>query len=174
MPLTQDILETINMIHEECLDIRTVTMGISLYDCQSDDPARLCTKVYDKIMTSARDLVPVAGEIEKKYGIPIINKRVSVTPAALLCGQLDHDGAVALAKTLDRAAAELGINFIGGFGALVQKGCSNGSRVLMEAIPEALAVTSRVCSSVNVGSTKAGINMDAVRQMGQASKKPLI
>ena len=132
MPLTQDILETINMIHEECLDIRTVTMGISLYDCQSDDPARLCTKVYDKIMTSARDLVPVAGEIEKKYGIPIINKRVSVTPAALLCGQLDHDGAVALAKTLDRAAAELGINFIGGFGALVQKGCSNGSRVLME------------------------------------------
>ena len=171
MPLTKDILETINMIHEECLDIRTVTMGISLYDCQSDDPDRLCTKVYDKIMTSARDLVSVAGEIEKKYGIPIINKRVSVTPAALLCGQLDHDGAVALAKTLDRAAAELGINFIGGFGALVQKGFSNGSRVLIEAIPEALAVTSRVCSSVNVGSTKAGINMDAVRQMGQVIKE---
>ncbi len=162
----ENILETINMIREECLDIRTVTMGISLYDCQSDDENRLCTKVYDKIMTSARDLVVTAEEIEKKYGIPIINKRVAVTPAALLCGQLSTEGAVHLAGTLDRAAHELGINFIGGFSALVQKGFSNGSRTLIEALPQALAATERVCASVNVASTKAGINMDAVARMG--------
>lgn len=167
MPDIEKILETLNMIHEECLDIRTVTMGISLYDCQSDDEARLNDKVYDKIMNSARNLVSTAEGIEKKYGIPIINKRVSVTPAALLCGNLTQDGAVRLAQTLDRAAHELGINFIGGFSALVQKGFSNGSRTLIEAIPEALTTTERVCSSVNVASTKAGINMDAIARMGE-------
>lgn len=167
MPAIEDILETLNMIHEECLDIRTITMGISLYDCQSDDEKRLAANVYDKIMNSARRLVATGEGIEKKYGIPIINKRVSVTPAALLCGRLTPGGAVRLAQTLDRAAHELGINFIGGYSALVQKGFSNGSRTLIESIPEALAATERVCSSVNVASTKAGINMDAIARMGE-------
>ncbi len=159
------------MIHEECLDIRTVTMGVSLYDCITDDEKKLCSKVYDKIMTSAGDLVSVAENIEKKYGIPIINKRVAVTPVALLCGSLTPAGAVNIAGTLDKAAGELGINFIGGFSALVQKGYSNGARTLIEAIPEALAATGRVCSSVNVASTKAGINMDAIAQMGEIIRK---
>ena len=164
---TKDILETISMIREEKLDIRTITMGISLYDCQSDDPKRLAQRIYDRIMNRARDLVRTGEEIEKKYGIPIINKRVSVTPVALMAGGLDVDGAVGIAKVLDRAAHELGINFIGGYSALVQKGFSNGSRTLISSIPEALSVTERVCSSVNVASTKAGINMDAVAEMGR-------
>ena len=162
-----DIFETINMIREECLDIRTITMGISLFDCQSDDEKRLCTKIYDKIMYHARDLVQTGADIEKEYGIPIINKRVSVTPVSLMCGGISRDGALNIAHTLDRAAAELGINFIGGYSALVQKGFSNGSRTLISAIPEALAATKRLCSSVNVASTKAGINMDAVALMGR-------
>ncbi|MBO5667565.1 MAG: PFL family protein [Lentisphaeria bacterium] len=162
-----DIFETINMIREECLDIRTITMGISLFDCQSDDEKRLCTKIYDKIMYHARDLVQTGAGIEKEYGIPIINKRVSVTPVSLMCGGISRDGALNIAHTLDRAAAELGINFIGGYSALVQKGFSNGSRTLISAIPEALAATKRLCSSVNVASTKAGINMDAVALMGR-------
>ena len=166
-----DILETLNMIREECLDIRTITMGISLYDCQSDDPKRLAVNIYDKVMSRAKDLVKTGADIEKMYGIPIINKRVSVTPAALLCGRLDRDGAVGIAKSLDRAAHELGINFIGGYSALVQKGESNGGRVLIESIPEALAETELVCSSVNVASTKAGINMDAVAEMGRIVRK---
>lgn len=171
MLAAENIMETLNMIREECLDIRTITMGISLYDCQSDDPKRLADKVYDKIMTSAKDLVKTGNELEKTYGIPIINKRVSVTPVALLSGNLNNDGVINLAKTLDKAAHELGINFIGGYSALVQKGYSNGARVLINSIPEALAVTERVCSSVNVASTKAGINMDAVAQMGEIIKK---
>ena len=171
MLATEDILETIGMIREECLDIRTITMGISLYDCHSDDPDRLCTRIYDKIMNSARDLVVTGEEISKYYGIPIINKRVSVTPVALLAGNLDRDGAVKIAKTLDRAARELGINFIGGYSALVQKGFSHGSRTLIESIPEALSTTERVCSSDNAASTKAGINMDAVAQMGRIIKE---
>ena len=171
MLATEDILETIGMIREECLDIRTITMGISLYDCQSDDPDRLCTKIYDKIMTSACNLVATGEEISKYYGIPIINKRVSVTPVALLAGNLDRDGAVKIARTLDRAARELGVNFIGGYSALVQKGFSRGSRTLIESIPEALSTTERVCSSVNAASTKAGINMDAVSQMGRIIKE---
>lgn len=162
-----DIFETINMIREECLDIRTITMGISLFDCQSDDEKRLCSRIYDKIMYHARDLVQTGADIEKEYGIPIINKRVSVTPAALMCGNISRDGALNIAHTLDRAAAELGINFIGGYSALVQKGFTNGARTLISAIPEALATTRRLCSSVNVASTKAGINMDAVALMGQ-------
>ncbi len=167
MPNRKDIFETINMIREECLDIRTITMGISLFDCQSDDEKRLCTKIYDKIMLHAGNLVQTGADIEKEYGIPIINKRVSVTPVSLMCGSVSHDGAVAIARTLDRAAAELGINFIGGYSALVQKGFTNGARTLINAIPEALAGTERLCSSVNVGSTKAGINMDAVALMGR-------
>ena len=167
MPNRNDIFETINMIREECLDIRTITMGISLYDCQCDDEKRLCSKIYDKVMFHARDLVATGENIEKEYGIPIINKRVSVTPVSLMCGGVSHDGALQIARTLDRAAHELGINFIGGYSALVQKGFTNGARTLVGAIPEALATTERLCSSVNVGSTKAGINMDAVALMGQ-------
>ena len=166
-----DILETINMIKEECLDIRTITMGISLYDCQSGNADTLADRIYDKIMYSAKDLVRVGNDIEKRYGIPIINKRVSVTPIAMLAGQLDPAGAVKIARTLDRAAAELGINFIGGYSALVQKGFTRGTEVLLDSIPEALTVTERVCSSVNVASTKAGINMDAVRRMGEVIKE---
>ena len=168
---TKDIFETINMIHEECLDIRTITMGISLYDCQSDNEDRLCSKIYDKIMNSARDLVKTGEDIEKKYGIPIINKRVSVTPIALMSGGISHEGVLRIAKTMDKAAHELGINFIGGYSALVQKGFTNGSRTLIDTIPEALASTERVCSSVNVASTKAGINMDAVAEMGRIIKE---
>ena len=160
---TRDITETISMIREECLDIRTITMGISLYDCRSEDPKRLCQRIYDRIMSRAANLVRTGEDIEKKYGIPIINKRVSVTPIALMAGGLNSDDAVEIAKVLDRAARELGINFIGGFSALVQKGFSNGSRALISAIPQALAETERVCSSVNVASTKAGINKSVIR-----------
>ena len=168
---TKDIIETINMIHEENLDIRTITMGISLYDCVSEDEGRLCEKIYDKITTSARDLVKVGGDIEKKYGIPIVNKRVSVTPISLVGGTLSPDGYIKVAKTLDRAANELGINFIGGFSALVQKGMTKGAENMISIIPEALAETNFVCSSVNVASTKAGINMDAIKLMGSAVKR---
>ena len=136
-----DILETINMIREENLDIRTVTMGISLFDCVSDDVDRLCEKVYDKITRCAERLVPVACEIEKQYGIPIINKRIAVTPVSMIGGACDVDGYIKIAKTLDRAAEALGVNFIGGFGALVQKGTGKSAERLIEAIPEALAVT---------------------------------
>ncbi len=168
---TTDILETIHMIREENLDIRTVTMGISLLDCVSDDIGRLETNIYDKITRSAKNLVSVCGELEASYGIPIIHKRVSVTPVSLIGGAIDSDGYVRIAKILQHAADELGINFIGGFGALVQKGMTVGADRLLDAIPEALATTSCVCSSVNVASTKAGINMDAVRRMGEIVKK---
>ena len=168
---TADILETINMIRAEKLDIRTVTMGISLFDCISDDKDRLLARVYDKITRSAKDLVRVCEQLEIEYGIPIINKRISVTPAAFVGGSLSSEEFVMLAKTLDRAAKELGVNFIGGFGAMVQKGMTVGADHLIDAIPEALACTERVCSSVNVATTKAGINMDAVRRMGEVVKK---
>ena len=166
-----DILETVNMIKQENLDIRTITMGISLFDCISDDQKRLETKIYDKITKSAENLVKTAVELENTYGIPIINKRVSVTPMSLIGASCDKDGFVRLAGVLEKAANELGINFIGGFGALVQKGMTKGSANLIEAIPEALATTSKVCSSVNVASTKAGINMDAVKRMGEIMKE---
>ena len=166
-----DVLETINMIREENLDIRTVTMGISLLDCASDDADRFCDRIYDKITHGAEQLVPVAQQIEKEIGIPIINKRISVTPIAIAGGALSPDGFVKAAKALDRAADTLGINFIGGFGALVQKGMTTGDRNLIDAIPEALACTGKVCSSVNVASTKAGINMDAIIKMGAAIKR---
>jgi len=166
-----DILETIHMIEGENLDIRTITMGISLLDCVSEDEDRFCDKIYDKITRKAEKLVAAGEEIEKMYGIPIVNKRVSVTPIAIAGGALSSDGFVKAAKTLDRAADTLGINFIGGFGALVHKGFTPGDRNLLAAIPQALCETGKVCSSVNVASTKAGINMDAVRQMGDIIKE---
>ena len=168
---TKDILETISMIREENLDIRTVTVGISLFDCVSDDKSRLLANIYDKITHTAERLVSECDSIEKMYGIPIINKRVAVTPISLIGGRLDRDGYIEAAKTLDRAAAELGINFIGGFGALVHKGAAMGDRELMLAIPQALAETEAVCSSVNVATTKAGINMDAIAEMGKIIKE---
>ena len=168
---TQDIMETIRMIREENLDIRTVTMGISLLDCVSDDEGRLRDRVYDKITKTAERLVPTAETLERTYGIPIVNKRVSVTPVYAIGAGLRTDGFVRLAETLERAADALGVNFIGGFSALVQKGETRGAHHLIEAIPEALSVTERVCSSVNVASTKAGINMDAVAGMGRIIKE---
>ena len=168
---TRDILETIKMIREENLDIRTVTMGISLFDCISDDPARLEQKIYDKITKTAKNLVSVCCELERTYGIPIVNKRISVTPISYVGAGLSPDGFVRLAKTLDKAAKELGVNFIGGFSAHVQKGAIKGAVNLIESIPQALSESERVCSSINVATTKAGINMDAVKRMGEIVKE---
>ncbi len=168
---TSDILETINMIRQENLDIRTITMGISLFDCVSEDTDRLCQKIYDKITRTARRLVPVGEEIEKQYGIPIVNKRVSVSPISLVDGSISPEGYLKVAHTLDRAAGAIGINFIGGFSALVHKGFTTGAENLISVIPEALAGTKLVCSSVNVATTKAGINMDAIARMGQTIKR---
>ena len=168
---TRDILETIKMIREENLDIRTVTMGISLFDCITDDVTRLEEKIYDKITTSAKNLVSVCEELERTYGIPIVNKRISVTPVSYIGAGLSPDGFVRLAKTLDRAAKELGVNFIGGFSAHVQKGAIKGAVNLIESIPQALCESERVCSSINVATTKAGINMDAVKRMGEIIKE---
>lgn len=163
---TKDILETIRMIDDENLDIRTITMGISLLSCADSDIHLSCSKIYEKICRLAQRLVPVGEEIEKMYGIPIINKRLSVTPIAMLAAVSGGDP-VQYAKTLQRAAETVGVNFVGGYSALVQKGFAAGDRELIRSIPEALSVTDRVCSSVNIGSTKAGINMDAVGMMGQ-------
>ena len=163
---TKDILETINMIQDENLDIRTVTMGISLLDCASSDIKVSCERIYDKITKKAEKLVVTAEQIEKEYGIPIINKRISVTPVAMICAS-GGGNPVEYAKTLDRAAKAVGVNFLGGYSALVQKGFAAGDEELIRSIPEALSVTDRVCSSVNIGSTKAGINMDAVALMGK-------
>lgn len=168
---TRDILETIKMIREENLDIRTVTMGISLFDCISDDPARLEKKIYDKITTSAKRLVSVCESLEKTYGIPIVNKRISVTPISYVGPGLSPDGFVRLAHTLQRAADELGVNFIGGYSAHVQKGAIKGAANLIESIPQALSETRSICSSINVASTKAGINMDYVKRMGEIIKE---
>ncbi len=168
---TSDILETVHMIREENLDVRTVTVGISLFDCVSDDVGRLCGRIYDKITKKAEKLVSVATEIEKEYGVPIVNRRISVTPVSLICGGASPEDCVRIAKTLDRAADALGVNFIGGYSALVQKGSTVGADNLIRSIPEALAETKIVCSSVNVASTKAGINMDAVAEMGRVIKK---
>ena len=165
-----DIMETITMIQEENLDIRTITMGISLLDCCDSDIDKSCEKVYNKIYRLAKDLVSTGEAIEKKYDIPIVNKRISVTPIAMLVAASGGDP-VKYAKTLDRVAKDIGVNFIGGYSALVQKGFSAGDRELIESIPRALAETDFVCSSVNVGSTKTGINMDAVKMMGEAVRK---
>lgn len=160
-----DIMETIKMIQEEKLDIRTITMGISLLDCADADIDRACDKIYNKITSKAKNLIPVGESIEKKYGIPIVNKRISVTPISMLLAISGGDP-VKYAKTLDRAAKTLGVNFVGGYSALVQKGFAAGDLELIESIPQALSETEFVCSSVNVGATKAGINMDAVAIMG--------
>ncbi len=163
----KDILETITMIDEENLDIRTITMGISLLECADSDMHKLCERVYDKITRRAEKLVVTGETIEKEFGIPIINKRISITPAAMVLASADKKDAVMLAKTLERAAVTCGVNFIGGFSALVQKGFAAGDRELIAAIPEALSETEHICASVNIGSTKAGINMDAVGMMGR-------
>ena len=162
-----DILETITMIDEENLDIRTITMGISLLECADSDMQKLCERVYDKITRRAEKLVVTGETIEKEFGIPIINKRISITPSAMVLASADKKDAVMLAKTLERAAVTCGVNFIGGFSALVQKGFAAGDRELIAAIPEALSETEHICASVNIGSTKAGINMDAVGMMGR-------
>ena len=167
----RDILETITMIQDEHLDVRTITMGISLLDCCHSDVDTMCQRVYDKITRYAKDLVKTGEQIEKEFGIPIINKRISVTPAAMILAACDDKDAVKLAKTLEKAAVTCGVNFLGGFSALVQKGFGPGDKELIEAIPEALSVTDHICSSVNIGSTKAGINMDAVAMMGKVVRK---
>jgi len=163
--------ETLHMIENEHLDVRTITMGISLMDCIDSSAEVTCNKIYDKITNKAEKLVKTGEDIEKELGIPIINKRVSVTPISLIGGSTDAKNYVCFAKALDKAAKEIGINFIGGFSALVQKGFSKGDRILVDSIPQALTETDIVCSSVNVGSTKAGINMDAVKCMGEIIKK---
>lgn len=166
-----DILETIGMIKEENLDIRTITMGISLYDCAGDNIRTVCDRIYDKITAKAEHLVEVGCDLEKELGIPIINKRVSVTPISLVGGRFSSEDYVQIAHALDRAAHTLGINFLGGYGALVQKGFTDNAKNLIASIPQALSETELVCSSVNVASTKAGINMDAVAQMGRIIKE---
>lgn len=166
-----EILQTIAMIDQQHLDIRTITMGISLLDCADTDIERSCTKVYDKICRLAGDLVRTGEDIEAEFGIPIVNKRVSVTPISLVGAGTGAQSYVPYAKALDRAAHEIGINFLGGFSALVHKGMTESDRVLIASIPEALAETELVCASVNVGSTRAGINMDAVAAMGRIIKQ---
>ena len=168
---TKQILETIKMIEEEKLDIRTITMGISLLDCIDSDGEKARQKIYNKITRQAKDLVKVGDQITSEFGIPIINKRISVTPISLIAGASDDKDYVAFAKTLDEAAKAVNVNFIGGFSALVQKGYHKGDEILIKSIPQALAQTERVCSSVNVGSTQTGINMDAVKQMGNVIKE---
>lgn len=164
---TKDILETITMIQDEYLDIRTITMGISLLDCANPDIDIACQNIYDKICRYAENLVKTGEDIEKEFGIPIINKRISVTPIAMIAAACQDRNPIKFAYALDRAAKAVGVNFIGGYSALVQKGFGPGDYALIESIPEAMAKTERVCSSVNIGSTKAGINMDAVAKMGR-------
>lgn len=169
MVTTSEILSTLKMIDKQKLDVRTITMGISLFGCVSDDEKRLADKVYDHITQTAGNLVKVGGDIEREFGVPIVNKRISVTPAALITGGIKNP--VVVARALDRAAKETGVNFIGGYSALVQKGMTQADRRLMESIPEALSTTDFLCSSVNVGSTRAGIDMDAVLLMGRIVKE---
>lgn len=166
-----EIIETIKMIQDENLDIRTITMGISLRDCCSHDGNVARKKIYDKITRLAANLVKVGEDIEKEYGIPIINKRISVTPISLIAESCDEEDYVKFAQIMDKAADEVGVNFIGGFSALVHKGYTNGDKKLIQSIPLALSTTKKVCSSVNLATTKAGINMDAVKEMGQIIKK---
>lgn len=166
-----NILETIRMIQDECLDIRTITMGISLLDCIDTDIDKACEKVYNKIVNKACRLVSVGEQIETEYGIPIINKRISVTPIAMLAAACPGESPVKFAMALQKAADTCGVNFIGGYSALVHKGFSAGDMALIESIPEALDITQNICSSVNIGSTKSGINMDAVKLMGRIVKE---
>lgn len=163
-----EVFETIEMVSHENLDVRTITMGISLLDCIDPDLDRLCDNIYNKITTSAENLVSVGDEIGRKYGVPVINKRISVTPIALIGGAAckSSEDFVRIAKALDKAATKVGVNFLGGYSALVQKGMTKADRLLIESIPQALAETERICSSIALGSTRTGINMDAVRLMG--------
>jgi uncharacterized protein (UPF0210 family) len=163
----QEIIETIRMVQMDNLDIRTITMGISLRDCAHPDLQTAATKAYDKICRKAGNLVRVGAQIEHEYGVPIINKRISVTPVALVAEASESEEYVVFAQALDRAAKEVGVNFLGGYSALVHKGMTRGDRALLASIPQALSNTERVCASVNVGTTRAGINMDAVAQMGR-------
>ncbi|MBQ6714845.1 MAG: DUF711 family protein, partial [Clostridia bacterium] len=165
----KDIMETVNMIRQDNLDIRTITMGISLLDCADSDAKTACDKIYEKMTRLAGNLVKTGMDIESEYGIPIINKRISVTPIAMVAAASGGDP-VMYAKTLQRVADTTGVNFIGGYSALVHKGFSAGDLRLIESIPEALDITNNICSSVNIGSTKAGINMDAVKLMGKVIK----
>lgn len=169
MATTTEVLSTLKMIDKQKLDVRTITMGISLFGCVSDNDERMCEKVYDHITHSAGRLVRVGEEIEKDFGVPIVNKRISVTPAALVSGGMRDPSR--LARTLDKAAKEVGVNFIGGYSALVQKGMTRADRTVIESIPEVLNETEYLCSSVNIGSTRAGINMDAVKLMGEIVKQ---
>ncbi|MCP3954672.1 MAG: DUF711 family protein, partial [Desulfobacterales bacterium] len=167
----QEILSTLEMLKNEHLDLRTVTMGISLFDCASDDPQRFQDNIHRKITRLAANLVAVCDKVGEKYGIPVVNKRISVSPVAVAAAPFNADDMIAVAKTLNTAASAVGVDFIGGFSALVQKGIAPGDRALIQAIPGALAETERVCASVNVASTRAGINMDAVLLMGQIIKE---
>ena len=170
--LTQnEMMQTIDMIDNQHLDVRTITMGISIRDCAAEDVQVCADRVYDKVTRQAEHLVRTGEDIEKEYGIPIVNKRISVTPVAIVGDSCRTDSFVPIARALDRAAATCGVNFVGGFSALVQKGCTKGDLTLINSIPQALAETELVCASVNVGSTRAGINMDAVRRMGQVIKE---
>ena len=166
-----NILETNQMIHDNKLDVRTITMGISLLECASSSGKELCDRIYDRITKEAEHLVSTGEDIEREFGIPIINKRISVTPISLVAGGSDLTSYVPIAEAMNRAAKTVGVNFIGGFSALVTKGATRADRILIDSIPEALATTDIVCSSVGVGSTKTGINMDAVRDMGIIVKK---
>ena len=168
---THEILETIKMIQDENLDIRTVTLGISLLDCMDSDIDTACQKVYEKIVRTAKNLVPVCEDIENELGIPIINKRISVTPIGIVASPCKEQNPVKFALALEKAARTVGVNFIGGYSALVEKGFAGADKALIESIPEALSVTDHVCSSVNIGSTKTGINLDAVALMGKTVKK---
>ncbi|MBQ7630681.1 MAG: DUF711 family protein, partial [Selenomonadaceae bacterium] len=163
----EDILETNRMITENKLDVRTITMGISLRDCAHPNLHEFCRNIYDKITKSAEFLVKTGEDIAAEYGVPIINKRISVTPIAIAAEACKCESYVPIAETLDKAAKEVGVNFIGGFSALVEKGFTQGDRILIESIPQALASTDLVCGSINLASTKAGINMDCVREMGE-------
>ena len=166
-----EVLETVRMFQEQHLDVRTITMGINLMDCSADTPEKSCQKIYDKITRYAKDLVKVGEEITEKYRVPIVNKRISVTPISIVAAASGAKDYTIFAKTLDRAAKECGVNFIGGFSAMVQKGYTVSDKRLIESIPESLAVTDNVCSSINLASTRSGINMDAVRDMGVIIKK---
>ena len=168
-----EVNETINMIEQEQLDVRTITLGISLLDCCDADLDLLNQKIYAKITRLAKDLVQTGKEIELEYGIPIVNKRISVTPVALVAGPacFSIEDCVSVARTLDKAAADTGVNFIGGYSAIVSKGMTRTDELLIRSIPLALSLTERVCSSVNIGSTRTGINMDAVRLMGEIIRK---
>lgn len=168
-----EVLETNKMIEQENLDVRTITMGINLLDCADSNLEVLCQNIYNKITGLAKDLVKTGEDISKEFGIPIVNKRISITPIALVGGTAckTPDDYVQIAKTLDKVAGELGVNFIGGYSAIVSKGMSRSDELLIRSIPKALACTERICSSVNVGSTKTGINMDAVKLMGEIIKE---